>query len=195
MATYTITLSDAEDKALKSLGLTPQGIVKCDIAPVMNEQAKVVDGKYRVFKDGSVWVDGNGKNYKHGRFLKQAMNYSGYMRVVLNGKNYSVHRLVADAYIEKSAGRDCVNHKNGIKSDNTVANLEWVTRSENSQHRFKVLNQKVWNRALTDDQANEIRKQLADGVDRGDLAKAYGVNRSIIKAIHQGKTYKGNNHA
>lgn len=76
--------------------------------------------------------------------MKQETARNGYNRVVLydnnrKGKHFLVHRLVAEVFIPNPESKPEINHKNGIKTDNRVENLEWVTHSENMQHRSKVL--------------------------------------------------------
>ena len=66
----------------------------------------------------------------------------GYCRCTLNidgiKKNYFVHRLVADEFIDNKDLKEQVNHINGIKTDNRVQNLEWVTNFENFIHSVKM---------------------------------------------------------
>lgn len=72
------------------------------------------------------------------RILAQSTTWDGYFRVGLTkgGKryNYGVQRLVALAFIPNPENKPIVNHINGIKKDNRVENLEWVTERENSTH-------------------------------------------------------------
>ena len=76
---------------------------------------------------------GRVRNDKTGCVLKP-YNFDGYLRVSLKNNTLKVHRLVAFAFLEKTSDKNIVNHKNGIKTDNRVENLEWCTELENRQH-------------------------------------------------------------
>lgn len=73
-----------------------------------------------------------------GTILKPLKINSGYLRVNLSKNNkvsmYLIHRLVAEAFIEKDNGCEYVNHKNENKTDNRAANLEWVSFIENIRY-------------------------------------------------------------
>lgn len=73
-----------------------------------------------------------------GRILKLYLGRDGYHRVEFrrNGKrtSYLVSRLVAIAFLPNPLNKPQVNHKNGVRSDNRVHNLEWATGKENVRH-------------------------------------------------------------
>lgn len=78
-----------------------------------------------------------------GKVLKQFRNgKQGYLGVTINRKSQKTHRLVCAAFFGDRDSKTHVNHKNGIRSDNRVDNLEWCTAQENAKHSYGVLGRK-----------------------------------------------------
>ena len=88
---------------------------------------------YEIRKDGLV-------RSSTGHILKSWIDSHGYYMVSLGGRKrkrtVGVHRLLAENFIENPTELPEVNHINGIKTDNNLCNLEWVTHAENMQHAY-----------------------------------------------------------
>ena len=94
-----------------------------------------IDGYYGIYQ---ISDDGLVLNTKRGRLRKPRLDKDGYYFLTLHldkkRKRESVHRLVAAAFLPNPNQCPVVNHKNGIKTDNNVNNLEWCTVRENNLH-------------------------------------------------------------
>ena len=103
----------------------------------MNKQVDEKDlGDYIVYSDGRVY------SKKSTIFLKPRYEGHGYLFISMpdrgKPKNFKIHRLLAKSFIPNPEGKPMVNHINGIKDDNRLENLEWVTNKENMIHAVKI---------------------------------------------------------
>lgn len=89
------------------------------------------EGLYEVSSLGQV------RSKKTKLIKKQRLMNRGYPAVTLKRMEL-VHRLIAKAFVENPYNKEQVNHINGIKTDNSLDNLEWVTHAENQRHAFKI---------------------------------------------------------
>ena len=108
----------------------------------------VYEGLYQVSSFGrvkslsrTVYIGAHSKRIKPENIKIPTMSKKGYYCICLcdNGRQCSrlLHRLVAEAFIlMENDYQNQVNHINGDKSDNTINNLEWVTRRENTCHCY-----------------------------------------------------------
>lgn len=147
------------------------------------------------FPNYSVTEDGEVFNTHRNKWIKRYQRSDGYFTIVLYGgilkrkQNFLIHRLIASAYIPNPDNKPYINHKNGIKSDIRLSNLEWVTGQENRIHAVStglITNTTKGRRMhskLDEYQVRTIRKCLEDGMMCKDLAPYFKVSQTLISAI------------
>ena len=156
------------------------------------------------FSNYEISSKGRTRSVKHKKpFIhKERLNVDGYVKATFrkDGKAYetTVHRLVAKHFIENPDNLETVNHKNGIKNDNRVENLEWMTRAEQMQHAHDLglrrvpQGAEVHNSVLTDEQVRYIRDVHVKGSRKfgaSALARKFDVSPSTIDNVVNEITY------
>lgn len=162
------------------------------------------DGYYQVSNTGKVRSQGGKNGRRKGEWYLRALsrNRDGYLkiRLVQGGKDTTqrVHTLVAKAFILNPNNFDTVNHKDGDKTNNNVDNLEWVDRSQQMIHAYKlglkkaIKGSKNSQAKLTDDDIRYIRshyKRNTRGFSTVSLSKQFGVSNRVIGLITRGLSY------
>lgn len=133
------------------------------------------------------------------KILNPPLSY-GYPRVSLwkhsKAINYVVHRLVAMHFIPNPKNKPVVNHKDGVKTNNHVSNLEWCTDLENMSHAIKTglvnnVGVKHPSSKLTRKEVLEIRAAYNLGCfSKTEIAESYNVTCSNILCIIKRRSWK-----
>jgi hypothetical protein len=159
---------------------------------------------YQVSSHGRVKRIAGGSGTHPGKVLTPAKANTGYLVVTLckNGnRQYAlVHRLVAEAFYGPAPSPEHqVNHKDGVRDNNHVRNLEWVTATENNRHAYRELDKQLacsrgeerHNAKITRDDVREIRRLYATGkYTQTEIAERFGVQTGIVWSVVHGKTWR-----
>lgn len=144
------------------------------------------EGRYKVSEFGEIY------SCLTSRTMKTPLK-NGYPFLLLldtEGKRHNsyVHRVVAEAYLEADPEKTCVNHIDGIKTNNHYTNLEYCTLPENVEHALttglmSVRGELNGHAILTEEKVIVIRERLSNGERVGHLAKEYGVCYAAISKV------------
>ena len=128
---------------------------------VGNEEYRFVDGTERnmvISATGEV-LKRYPKSYRYGgrkeyyEYVHPKQNVAGYLQINVPIRNITtlVHRLVAEAFIDNPQGYTEIDHLNRNKLDNSVANLRWVTHSENMRNSTMHKARSSWENIVAED--------------------------------------------
>lgn len=132
---------------------------------------------------------------KPDKVISSYVEKNGYATVAIQvdgkRKKFQLHHLVARAFCEGYEPTLCVNHINGIKTDNRPANLEWVTRAQNTKHAWStglvnLRGEMAPGHKLTSGKVRIIRRLLRLGASANELAVLVDVDAKTITGIRDG---------
>ncbi len=151
----------------------------------IKEIYKTIDGyDYEVSNTGQI------RSVKTGRILKPEINRYGYYQVCLskNGiqKMFTVHRLVALAFIPNPKNLPDINHKDECKTNNRLDNLEWCTREYNNNYGTRIERAaKAKSKAV--EQLDEFGKVVATFPSLSEVERVLGFSQgNICNACRKG---------
>ena len=145
-------------------------------------------------------TNGNG-NHAKSRVLSGCHNL-GYIHIMMtryhNGirerKIRKAHQLVLEAFVGPCPPRHEVNHKNGIRDDNRLENLEYCTSSENTVDAVRrgtwPLGSRRWNSKYGEAQVELVLELKADGLRPGEIAKRTMLPMSFVCHVYTGRQWK-----
>lgn len=176
---------------------------------------KGYEGLYQISTNGrvksllKVTKFGNRLKVNEEMILKPALGKRGYYIVSLNhngkSKTFTIHRLIAEAFIPNPLNKKFIDHINTIKTDNRIENLRWVTSKENSNNILTLKHSsestsKKWKDGCYNNRNNIHYRKVQQFDKEGNLIATYdsiieaseitGVERSSISAVCLGTNPK-----
>lgn len=140
------------------------------------EQWRAVPG----YSKYSVSSLGRFRGSRWGNILAGSKDGDGYVRVGVTAdsgqkKTPTLHRLIALAFIPNPLSKPTVNHKNRIRDDNRVENLEWATMAEQNKNRYMPpkSSRPIW-------MINAQKERVTRYESPAEAAEAVGVTRDVI---------------
>jgi hypothetical protein len=135
------------------------------------------ENRYSATESGEIY------SHKSKRFLTPRKHTHGYSRVSLCKKDYYIHRVILMTFIGESKLE--VNHKNGIKADNRLCNLEYVTSKQNKAHAwangmYSHIGENNHMSYLTGDAIEKIRQSYAYNDNCAEVARQFGLPHKTV---------------
>lgn len=168
------------------------------------------EGLYKIHEDGTIvayareWNcgHGNGSLRRDGeKVISPHKNHDGYLMVNLRKdgkvKMVSVHRLIACNFIPNPTNLPQVNHIDGVKTNNSITNLEWCSSRDNLIHAIKTglfvhkRGQENKCRTITDDKAREVLNAYLAEPNATEIGRRFNLSRYLVMSIvHRSGSYK-----
>jgi len=109
-------------------------------------------------------------------------------------RSFSVHRLVAEAFIPNPDGLPVVRHSDGSTHDYSVGNLKWGTHADNEadkrEHGTLALGERNHQHRLSEEQVREVLDRVSAGESKASISRYFHVHRTTISLIALGKKWK-----
>ncbi|MGL5925569.1 NUMOD4 domain-containing protein [Chroococcidiopsis sp.] len=132
-------------------------------------------------------TEGRIKNVLTGNIVNGYTMKTGYQQVILQKIKFTIHTLILLTFIRERNYGECCNHKNGIKTDNRLDNLEWVTYAENNKHAYDTGLKK--GSRMSSEKAREIGKLAKRPASK--ISKLTANQKAEIKKLYGTKDQKG----
>lgn len=141
---------------------------------------------------------GADRAYESPMMMKPAIYQNGYQYIMLHdkgfGRRYRVHRLVLETFVGPCPPGHDGAHLNGVRTDNGLWNLAWVSKINNQRHKelhgTKLLGTKNPKAKMTEEKVRQARRLFQDGQTKAAIARRFGVTFATMRALLNGETWK-----
>lgn len=146
------------------------------------------NNQYSIYKEKIYSITTNRGKQRYEPKSKK-IKHGEYSYVEIKNKTYSIHRLVAQAFVENPENLPCVNHIDGNRSNNHFSNLQWVTNDENVKHAWETGLRNIQSmRKLPFSEMKNILSMRESGLSYSKIGKKYGMAGESIR--HRVKQYE-----